>query len=406
MKRRLPLSVFSFYLCSLVLTIGVAWGQYEVEKESPVWLRGLLDLRIAGGSKAPSWTDRGPGKLRYGGRATATGFEHVTRLAVAQLALEIGATLPGDIRARAQLNWEQETVNADRPLLVEAFLRKEWGNWEYGWGLQGGVFNLPFSLEHTGPAWTPQYSLTPSALNTWLWEELRITGLEAERWWTLPGDFRLSLLAGAGFGPDSFGWLLPERGWVLSDALSGVNSTLLLPRPGVKSFVFDERDYRPALYTGITLSDGRERGSVKFGYFDNLGDQSTTGAWNTRFGTLGALLHPLPQVDFLVQYLIGETHTHVANWDSSFSAFYTLLSYRYRAHRLTARYDVFRVHDLDDGPNWSRDRGDAVTLAYLIEFGLHHRVGAEYIWVHSRHPSLAHGDPNDDGWQISYRFRY
>ncbi len=406
MKHCLLPSLCVALLFHIVASKEVAWGQYEVEEESPVWVRGLLDIRIAGGSNAPSWTDRGPGKLRYGGRATATGFEHVTRLAVAQLALEFGATLPWDITARAQLNWEHETVNADRPLLVEAFLRKEWGNGEHGWGLQGGVLNPPFSLEHTGPAWTPQYSLTPSALNTWLWEEARVTGLEAERWWTLPGNLRLSWLVGTGFGPDSFGWLLPERGWVLSDAVSGINSTLLLPRRRVKMFVFDERDYRPALYTGLTLSEIRGRGSIKFGYFDNLGDQSTTGAWNTRFGTVGAILHPLPQVDFLVQYLIGETHTRVANWDSSFSAFYALLSYRYRTHRLTARYDVFRVHDLDGGPNWSRDRGDAVTLAYLFEFGLRHRVGVEYIWAHSRHPSLGRGDPHDDGWQISYRFRY
>ncbi|MBM4259604.1 MAG: hypothetical protein FJ147_27365, partial [Deltaproteobacteria bacterium] len=107
----------------------------------------MFDFRIAGGSKAPSWTDRGPGKLRYGGRSTATGFDHVTRLAVAQLAFEIGAVLPGDLVARAQLNWEHETVNANRPLLVEAFLRKEWGSGNHGWSLQGGVLTAPFSLE-------------------------------------------------------------------------------------------------------------------------------------------------------------------------------------------------------------------------------------------------------------------
>lgn len=406
MKSRLLSFACFVVLCLPGLSSGIARGQYEVEDKSPVWLRGLLDVRIAGGGKASSWTDRGPGKRRYGGRATATGFEHVTRVAVAQLALEFGALLPWDIVARAQLNWEHETVNADRPLLVEAFLRKEWGSGERGWGLQGGVLLPPFSLEHSGPAWTPQYSLTPSALNTWLWEEVRVTGLEAEHWWTLPGNFRLSLLAGAGFGPDSFGWLLPERGWVLSDAVSGVNSTLLLPRPRVKMSVFDERDYRPAIYTSISLNDAHEWAIFKLAYLDNLGDQGTTGTWHTRFGTVGTILHPLPQVDLLAQYLIGETHTRVANWDSSFSAFYTLLSYRYRTHRITARYDVFRVHDLDDGPNWSRDRGDAVTLAYLFEFGLRHRVGVEYIWAHSHHPSLARGDPSDDGWQISYRFRY
>jgi hypothetical protein len=82
------------------------------------------------------------------------------------------------------------------------------------------------------------------------------------------------------------------------------------------------------------------------------------------------------------------------------------LSYHYKGHRFSARYDVFRVHDLDGGPRWSREHGDAFTLAYLFEFGLHHRVGIEYIFAHSHHPSLSPSDPSDGGWQLSYRFRY
>ena len=382
------------------------WCQYEVEQEQPFWLRGLLDLRVAQGGRAHAWTDRGPGKTRYGGRSTAQSPEQVTRLAFSQLAIEGGVVLPWDIVAKAQLNWEPDSYREGHPSLIEAYFRKEWGEWEKGWGLQTGVLSPPFSLEHTGPAWTPLYTLTPSALSTWLWEEFRIAGVEGEWWRTTPGGLRLSLLAGAGFGADSFGWLLPERGWVLSDALSGINDVLSLPRPGVESFVFDERDNRPAIYAQLTLSDPQQRGEVKLGYLDNLGDQNTTGAWATRFGTLGAILHPLARLDFLLQYLIGETHTHVATWDSSFTAFYALLSYHYHGHRFSARYDVFRVHDLDGGPRWSRDRGDAATLAYLFEFGLHHRVGFEYIFAHSRHPSLSHSDPSDGGWQLSYRFRY
>ena len=380
--------------------------QYEVEQESPVWLRGLLDLRVAQGGRAHSWTARGPGKTRYGGRSTSEGAERVTRLSVAQLALEGGAALPWGITAHAQLNWYPDSDEDNKPLLIEAYLRKEWGEWKEGWGLQMGVLSPPFSLEHTGPAWTSPYTLTPSALNTWLWEELRVVGVEGEWWRATAEGTRVTLLGGVGFGADSFGWLLAERGWVLSDALRGVNSVFPLPRPGVKSFVFDERDYRPAVYFEFNVSEAQKRAELKLGYFDNLGDQDTTGTWATRFGNFGAILRPLARVDLLLQYLIGETHTYVARWDSSFSAFYALLSYHYRGHRFSARYDVFRVHDLDGGPRWSRDRGDAVTLAYLFEFGLHHRVGFEYIFAHSRHPSLSHSDPSDGGWQVSYRFRY
>src|SRR5262245_32826376 len=192
-------------------------------QESPVWLRGLLDLRVAQGGRAHAWTARGPGKTRYGGRSTSEGAERVTRLSVAQLALEGGAALPWDVTAHAQLNWYPDSDEDNKPLLIEAYFRKEWGEWGDGWGVQTGVLSPPFSLEHTGPAWTSPYTLTPSALNTWLWEELRVVGLEGEWWRATAGGTRLSLLAGFGFGADSFGQLLPERGWVLSDMLRGVD---------------------------------------------------------------------------------------------------------------------------------------------------------------------------------------
>lgn len=381
------------------------WCQYEVEQEKPFWLRGLLDLRVAQGGQAHAWTDRGPGKTRYGGRATSEGPERVTRLAVSQLAIEAGVVLPWDIVARAQLNWYPDSYEDDQPLLIEAYFRKEWGEWEKGWGLQTGVINPPLSFEHTGPARTPQYTLTPSALNTWLWEEGRVVGIEGQWWRTLQSGMRLSILAGIGFGQDQMGHLLSVRGWVMSDALAGVNSGLPLPAPGHQVPVFDERDYRPSVYTLVSLKDSQERAEFSLAYFDTLGDQDTQGVWETRFGTVGATLRPLAHVELLSQYMEGVTETKAGRCDVSFSAFYALLSLFYRAHRLSVRYDFFRENDLDGAPFY-REHGDGITLAYLFEFGLHHRVGFEYIFAHSRHPSLSHSDPSDGGWQLSYRFRY
>jgi hypothetical protein len=382
-----------------------ALAQFEVEQEKPFWFRGLLDVRIAGGGRAPSWTDKGPGKSRYGGRSTARGFEQVTRLSLAQLALEAGATLPWGVTAHAQLNWETDIDNDDRPLLIEAFLRKEWGEWEKGWGIQTGIMNAPFSLEHRGPAVTPLYTLTPSALNTWIWEEARIVGIEGDWWRVMQNGARVRVLLGSGFGPDQLGRLLALRGWVFSDGVSGVNSDLTLPQRVPSSSVFDERDHRPAIYALFTLSDERERAELKLGYFDTLGDRETTGVWETRFGTVGAIVRPFGRVELLAQYLEGAALVYNSAADVGFSAFYTLLSVGYRGHRLSARYDLFRTTDLDGAP-FLREHGDGITLAYLFEFGLHHRVGVEYIFLHSRRPALFPGDPADGGWQLSYRFRY
>ena len=124
---------FAFLLGTLpvcLFVVSSAWGQYEVEEGNPVWVRGLLDVRLARGGRFSSCTSRGPRKTRYGGRET----KRATRFTVSQLALELGAALPWDVVARGQLNWDPDGYNDDRPLLIEAYLRKEWGAWEQGWG--------------------------------------------------------------------------------------------------------------------------------------------------------------------------------------------------------------------------------------------------------------------------------
>lgn len=74
------------------------------------------------------------------------------------------------------------------------------------------MMNAPFSLEHTGPAVTPLSTFTPSALNTWVWEEGRIVGAAVDWWRSLSNGMRFSLLVGSGFGPDQMGRLLAARG--------------------------------------------------------------------------------------------------------------------------------------------------------------------------------------------------
>ncbi|ETX02979.1 MAG: hypothetical protein ETSY2_34420, partial [Candidatus Entotheonella gemina] len=296
-------------------------------------------------------------------------------------------------------------ADIDEPLLIDAHLRKEWGTWKTGLGLQMGVMNPPFSLEHNGPAWTPRYTLSPSVLNSWLWEEGRLVGLEIEWWRTVASGWRVNLLGGMGFGPDQFGHLLAVRGWVYSDFLSGINSNLPLPNSDPDVPVFDERDHRPAVYFWLTLRDPHKLGSLRLGYFDNLGDQSTFGVWHTRLGTVGLTLHPFSKLDIITQYMIGEALHDPCPCDVRFQAVYVLLSLHHRGHRLSARYDWFRTRDLDRPPDY-RDRGDGVTLAYLFEVGLHHRFAVEYIVVDSHHDQPFNAEPSSDGWQVSYRFRY
>jgi hypothetical protein len=390
-----------------------AQSPYEVEEEPPLSIRALVDLRLVRPGRAPSWVNRGTSKTRYGGeRNDAGGFEHVTRFALSQLALEPSANLPWNIRAHAQVNFEGDIdeegdIDADEaPRLIEGWLRREWGTPASGWGLQAGVNNAPFTLDNTGPAWTSKTTFTPSALTTWLWEEGRVVGLEAEGWREIDSGTRFGAVFGTGWGPDQAGILLARRGWVLSDRLSGVNERLPLLDSGAETHLFDERDGRPAIYAGATVHDPWHIGQLLLGYFDNLGNLAIEdGVWETRYGVAGVAAQPLPGLDFILQGMFGKTVTYPNNLASNISAWYPLVSYRYRAHRFSVRYDSFRVDD-KDGPPPTRERGRAVTIAYLFEFWLRHRVGIEYTWADSERPASTSGDPPDNGWQIGYRYRY
>lgn len=391
--------------CLLIcgLLSSQVYAQYEVDADKTVWLRALIDIRLARAGPAPSWTDRGPGKTRYGG---TDGLQRSTHLALSQLAIEVGAALPWDIRAQAQINVQPDIADSYRPWLIEAILRKEWGSAQQGFGLQTGVMNTPFSLEHVGPAWSPEFTISASALNSWLWEDIDLAGLEAEWWHTTRAGLKLGALAGAGYGGDQVGRLLALRGWVLGDTMAGINGNLALPGRTDRTDIFNERDQRPALYSWLTIGDEQELATLKFGYMDNRGDENRSGVWHTHFSTVGLVVHPLPQIDVIAQYLDGVARVLAPPNSSSLSAFYVLLSPHYKRQRLTVRYDVFRVHDIDGGPVSTSEHGDAVTASYMLQFGLRHRVALEYIWMNSHRVVNAPLNPTPDGWQVSYRFRY
>jgi hypothetical protein len=384
--------------------------RYEVEEKSRFTLRALVDLRVVRGSEAPSWQEGGPGKIRYGGISAGTGFERVTRFAIAQLALQPAVELAWGWRAEAQINWDGDlddrgdtSPDHDPVRIVEAFVRRDWASSGGGWSALVGLSNPPFSLEHTGPARTPVLSLTPSALTSWLWEEGRVLGAEGHWWHTTPEGAELAAFAGAGWGPDQQGILLARRGWVLSDFLSGANSRLPLLDGDGFTEVFDERDGRPAVYAGASVADPWQIGSAHVGYFDNLGDLAVKGVWETRYGVAGLALTPVTGLDVTVQMLYGKTTTRGAPLASTINAFYPIVSYRWRQHRVSFRYDDFSVRD-DDGGTATQEDGSAFTVAYLFEFWLRHRVAFEYVWVDSHRAGTS--VPGDDGWQLSYRFRY
>jgi hypothetical protein len=196
--------------------------------EPVVKLGGLVDARYARTDAERSWLDGGFGKLRYG--ASVDGRSDLFRLA--QLSLLLDAELGPLLTVHVQANLDAEPDQAGlrgRADLIEAFaLYRPELSPSLRLRIRGGAFFPPVSLEHEGPAWTSPYTITSSAANSWIGEEVRTIGAEGAL--VLKHDAHEMRLLGAGFGGnDPAGSLLAWRGWALHDRQSGLGDRLVYP---------------------------------------------------------------------------------------------------------------------------------------------------------------------------------
>jgi hypothetical protein len=264
------------------------------------------------------------------------------------------------------------------------------------WRARVGAFYMPVSLENRGIGWTDVYSITPSALNTWLGEEFRTLGAEVEGRWLgassgYLGDFAL---IGAVYGwNDPAGRLLAERGFAMTDRPSTLFGDLGSPPV---SF-YQEVDHRPGYYGGLSWRH-HDRLEIRALRYDNRADpaaQTESGvyAWHTRFTSAGARLEPDEHWTFIAQYLDGNTAVDpddFGNFLMNFRAAFGLASFEWGAERLTARYDTFRTHQVSGhfGPS-SNDDGHAWTFAWTRDLGEQWQFVAEWLRVFSSFPPRA-----------------
>ena len=97
--------------------------------------------------------------------------------------------------------------------------------------LRLGHFLLPTSRENVEVAWSSPYTLSFSALNTWIGEEMRLSGLLSEVAWPLPRTAADELRLGASIygGNDASGTLLAWRGWGMGDRITAFREVVPLP---------------------------------------------------------------------------------------------------------------------------------------------------------------------------------
>ena len=81
---------------------------------------------------------------------------------------------------------------------------------------RAGLMWPPVSLEHEGADWHVRDSITPSAINSWIGEEVRPVAVEGTLAATL-GEHKLRATAAMMAANDTSGTLLTFRGWALHD---------------------------------------------------------------------------------------------------------------------------------------------------------------------------------------------
>jgi hypothetical protein len=375
--------------------MAVVWTPLSMRTAMPGEL-DLLGVASARGTVADGrtpWLQGGFGRLTEGG----DGAEALLRGEL-HLGVDWAPSPTWLVHAHAVAHGEPDSYAGQRAGLTEAFLqfRPELTP-ATALRFRAGLFFPPTSLENTDPLWQSPYTITLSALNTWIGEEVRLTGFEGalQQQGT---DSRLEIAGTVFVANDPSGALLAWRGWTLGDRLTTVGEVLPLPpidsfRPGGAfgsqrddgTRPLDELDARLGYATRARASLG-DALRVQAAFTDNRGDRLLERgqySWETRFGQAGLEVRLGPQVTFVAEGALGDTGMGPAvpggpYVQLRFRAGYALVSWSRGAWRLSARVDGFDNEDRDSTAEPDDESGWAVTAAAFWKPGRFVRLGIEY----------------------------
>lgn len=371
-------------LCALVVLAGPA------EAGSIDW-NGYVDFRAVAPAQQEDWTDGGLGKARFGGGGSAASTQGAL---AASFELAPAWLASGTLQVMPQQRHPLDILDASiryRPVSTTP----------WRWSLRMGAFFPSISLENGNTGWTSPWTLTPSAINTWVGEELRAVGTELRI--EHRADTRTLALFGSLFGKnDPAGELLATRGWGMGDLTSGLGASLREPdaiaplvgtTPPVRYRPFVEIDHRIGWYAGVDW-DAPAYGRVSLLRYDNRADptreQDYAGrevyAWHTRFWSLG-MQSQVGNVLLAAQAMHGATAFEPAPGlllDTQFNAGYVLAAWGQGAWQPAVRLDLFQTRQLPDWlPDPLSEHGHAATIALNWRPRQHLRVTGELLRVDS-----------------------
>src|SRR5476649_1734598 len=194
-----------FGLALLAVLVIFATNAQALDITDDLTITGYADLRAIAPTDQTSWLKGGLGKFRYGNNQNVGGE------GVAQADLKFGDRF----HAVTVLRAEPQTPGVVDAL--ETYLRYDDSDGgDFAWSVKGGAFFPTISLENDDLGWTSPYTLTPSAINSWIGEELRTIGSEGTLirhtdWGTFSAVGALMCCN------EVAGVLIADRGWALDD---------------------------------------------------------------------------------------------------------------------------------------------------------------------------------------------
>lgn len=383
-------------------------------------VRAFLTLRGTSASGPDSWL---AGSY---GRFTAGGDDRTDAFAEAQAGVDWTPApwFLGHVHVLGRL--EPSRFEGRRGGLVAAFAQVHTERGANRFALKAGQFFLGTSRENRDDLWTSPYTLSYSALNSWIGEELRPVGIDAE-WRHSMDAGTLTIGATAFRNNDTMGTLLAWRGWSIGNRVAVYGEELPLPPlPTLWSNFPNQRDGtipfeadldKKTGYSARARFSAAERGSLQWTRIDNRGDRRLYRreyAWDTKLDMLAAEVGRPDKTIAIAEYTRGTTAMGYCQWacvDTDFYAAYGLLSHRFGRNRVSFRYDLFATSDDAYAARYgySQDeKGRAWTVSWLTDVTDHIRAGAEFTQVAGRHDAAASwwADPKLDGRSLSLEVRY
>jgi hypothetical protein len=365
----------------LVLLTGAAWAQ-------DLRLDGMLDMRLFHPSDQRSNLDGGLGKTERGSghepAEAGAAFEALTLRGFAGITPDF--RLIGEVRSDPRQKTAVDILDAYalwRPVSTT----------RWRWSVKAGAFFAPISLENEGIGWTSNWTLTPSAINSWVGDELRTIGTEGRLEWRGDVDRIEAIVAVYGWNQPA-GAAMEDRGWTFNGSPLGLFDHLHLPNEAGQSglpsrpysYEFRQLDHSPGWYAALSW-DRPDIGRLQLLRYDNMADPRAHDdefGWRTKFWSLGFSTE-VGELIVLAQAMIGSTviaPRFVSTTD--FYAWYVLAGWERENWRYALRFDQFGTSGVEPGRGFrNSEHGIALTAAITWSPAKRLRLTAEVLEVDS-----------------------